>query len=128
MSSVSPSSFPAKGPVNLGRILLFKRPSPNSNHLYLLLHSAHLHLLSLYVARCSCLTVGNLPPFSPSFSVEDAKHQILQVTDVQYLGNPLGTTFTSPVYRITAASTPRRLVFMIRRSFIELSKSAFIPI
>ncbi len=45
--------------------------------------------------KCSCLTVGNLPPLSPSFSSADTAPQIPQVTDVRDLEVPLDTTFTA---------------------------------
>ncbi len=32
--------------------------------------------LPMHPNKCSCLTVGNLPPVSPSFSAADANHQI----------------------------------------------------
>ncbi len=40
----------------------------------------------------------------------------------------LDTTFTASAHYIEAANTARRLLFMVRRSFCELSKTAFTPI
>ncbi len=70
--------------------------------------------------KCSCPTVGNLTPLSPSFSAADTDHRIPQVTD--------DTTFTTSAHCREAANTARRLLFMVRRSFCELSKTAFIPL
>ncbi len=76
----------------------------------------------------SCLTVENLPPLSPSFSAADADHRIPQATDVRDLGVPLDTTFTASAHCREAANTARRLLFMVRRSFSELSKPALTPL
>ncbi len=78
--------------------------------------------------KCACLTVGNLPPLSPSFSAADTDHRILQVTVVRDLGVPLDTTFRASAHCIEAANTARRLLFMVRRSFCKLSKTAFTPL
>ncbi len=51
--------------------------------------------------------------------------RIPQVTDVRDLGVPLDTTFTASAHCIEAANTARRLLFLVRRSFCELSKTAF---
>ncbi len=71
--------------------------------------------------KYSCLTVGNLPPLSPSFSAADTDHRIPQFIDVRDLGVPLDTTFTASSHCLEAANTARRLV---QRSFCELSKTA----
>ncbi len=63
--------------------------------------------------KCACLTVGNLPPLSPSFSAVDTDHRIPQVTDVSDLGVPLDTTFTASAHCIEAANTARPLLFMV---------------
>ncbi len=84
--------------------------------------------LSINPYKCACLTVGNLPPISPSFSAEDTDHRIPQVTDVRDLGVPLDTTFTASTHCIEAVNTARRLLFLVRRSFFELSKTAFTPL
>ncbi len=78
--------------------------------------------------KCACLTVGNLPPLSPSFSTADTDHRIPQVTDVRDLGVPLNTTFTTSAHCIEAANTARRLLFVVQRSFCELSKTALTPL
>ncbi len=75
--------------------------------------------------KCACLTVGNLLPLSPPFSVADTDHRIPQVTDVRDLGVCLDTTFTASAHCIEAANTARRSLFLVRRSFCELSKTAF---
>ncbi len=72
--------------------------------------------------------VGKLPPLSASFSAVDTDHRIPQVTDVRDLGVPLDTTFTASAHCIEAANTTRRLLFMVQRSFCELSKTAFTPL
>ncbi len=46
-------------------------------------------------------------------------------TDVRDLGVPLDMTFTRSAHCKEAAITARRLLFMVRRSFCELSKTAF---
>ncbi len=76
----------------------------------------------------SCLAVGNPPPLSPSFSVADTDHRIPQVADVRDQGVPLDTTFTASAHCREAANTARRLLFKVRRSFCELSKTAFTPL
>ncbi len=78
--------------------------------------------------KCVCLTVGNLPLLSPSFSVAETDHHIPHVTDVRDLGVPLDTTFATSAHCIEAANTARRLLFLVRRSFCELSKTAFAPL
>ncbi len=78
--------------------------------------------------KCACLTVGNLPPLSPPFSTADTDHRIPQVTDVRDLGAPLNMTLTASAHCIEAANTKRRLLLMVRRSFCELSKTAFTPL
>ncbi len=69
-----------------------------------------------------------VPPLYPSFSAADTDHQVSQVTDVRDLELPLDTTFTGSAHCRGAAKTTRRLLFMVRRSFCELSKTAFIPL
>ncbi len=64
----------------------------------------------------------------PTFSAADTDHRIPQVTDVRDLGVPLDTTFTASAHCIQAANTARRLLFLVRRSFCELSKTAFTPL
>ncbi len=71
--------------------------------------------------KCACLTVGNRPSLSPSFSAADTDNQIPQVTDVRDLGVPLDTTSTASAHCIEAANTAKRLLFLVRRSFCELS-------
>ncbi len=44
------------------------------------------------------------------------------------LGVPLDTTFTSRVHCRKAAIQKKAIVFTVRRSFCELSKTAFIPL
>ncbi len=78
--------------------------------------------------KCACLTVGNLPPLSPSFSAADTDHRIPQVTDVRDLGVPLDITFPASAHCKEAANTARRLLYMVRRFFCELSKTAFTPL
>ncbi len=67
-----------------------------------------------------------LPPLSPSFSATVANHKIPTVTYVRDLGVPLDTIFTSSVHCREVANIARRLLFMVRRSFSELSRAAFI--
>ncbi len=43
-------------------------------------------------------------------------------------GVPLDTTFASSVHCRQAANSARRLLYMVRRSFCEISKTAFIPL
>ncbi len=78
--------------------------------------------------KCACLTVGNLPPLSPSFFAADTDHRILQAIDVRNIGVPLDTTFTALAHCIGAVNIARRLLFLVRRSFCELSKTAFTPL
>ncbi len=81
---------------------------------------------SINSSTCSCLTIGNLPPLSPSFSAADANHLISNVTGASGLGVPLETTFTSSVHCREAANTAGRLRFMVRSSFCEFSKYSVI--
>ncbi len=53
-------------------------------------------------------------------------NQIPLVIDARDLGVPLDTTFTASNHCREAANTARRLLSMVRRSFCELSKTAFI--
>ncbi len=50
------------------------------------------------------------------------------VTDVRALGVSLDMTVASSMHCREAALTARRLLFMIHRSFSDLSKAAFIPL
>ncbi len=84
--------------------------------------------LPINPTNCSSPTVGNLSPLSPSFSAPDTNHQIPQVNDVRDLWVPLDTMFTSSVHCRKAVNTERQLLFMVRRPFYELSKTAFIPL
>ncbi len=84
--------------------------------------------LSINPNKCACLIVGNLPPLSPSFSTADTNHRIPQVTDVRDLGVLLHTTFIASAHCRGAANTTRRLLFLARRSFCELSKIVFTPL
>ncbi len=79
-------------------------------------------------SKCACRTVGNLPPLSPSFFAADTDHRIPHVTDARDLWVPRDTTFTASAHCIEAANTTRRLLFLVRRSFCELSKTALTPI
>ncbi len=107
-------------------------PRSQSTHLLFSLSSAWAWAgkwdLPINPNKCACHTVGNLPPLCPSFSAADTDHRIPQVTDIRDLGVPLGTTFTASVHCREAANTARRLLFMVRRSFSELSKTAFTPL
>ncbi len=69
---------------------------------------------------CSSFKVPN--------STRISTKQIPWVTDVRDLGVPLDMTFTSSVRCREATNTARRLLFMVRRSFCELSTTAFIPL
>ncbi len=69
-----------------------------------------------------------LGTFPQSFPAADTDHQIAPVTNVGDLGVPLDTTFTASAHCIEAANTARRLLFLVRRSFCELSKTAFTPL
>ncbi len=60
--------------------------------------------------------------------MEDTDHRIPQVTDVRDLGVTLDTTFTTSAHCLEAANTARHLLFMVLRSFCELSKTAFTPL
>ncbi len=51
-----------------------------------------------------------------------------QVTDIRDQGVPLDTAFTASAHCIEAANTARRLLFLVRRSLCELSKTAFTPL
>ncbi len=79
--------------------------------------------LQINPKKCACL-----PPLSPSFSAADTDHRILQVTDVQDLGVPLDMTLIASAHCKEAANTARCLLFMVRRSFCELSKTEFTPL
>ncbi len=70
-----------------------------------------------------CMPHRREPP--STFSAADTNHRIPQVTDVRDLGVSLDTTFTASAH---TANTARRLLFLVRRSFCELSKTAFTPL
>ncbi len=55
-------------------------------------------------------------------------HRIPQVTYVQDLGVPLDTSFIASAHCIDAANKAWRLLYLVRKSFIELSKTAFTPL
>ncbi len=78
--------------------------------------------------KCACLTIGNPPPLSPSFSAADTDHLIPQVTDVRGLVVPLDTTFTASAHCREVANTAERLLPLVRRPFCELSKTTFTPL
>ncbi len=63
-----------------------------------------------------------------NFSAADTDHRIPQITDVRDLGVPLDTTFTASANCMEAANTAMRLLFLVRRSFCELSKTALTPL
>ncbi len=68
------------------------------------------------------LTVGNLPPLSPSFSAQTPTTKFPRLPTSENCGFSLDSTFTSSVHCREAANTARQLLFMVRRSFCELSK------
>ncbi len=107
-------------------------PRSQSSHLPFSLSSAWAWAgkwdLPINPNKCACLTVGNLPPLSPFFPAADTDHRIPHVTDVRDLGVPLDTTFTASAHSIEAANKARRLLLSVRRSFCELSKTAFTPL
>ncbi len=72
--------------------------------------------------KCSCLTVGNLPPLSPSFSSADTKFPTSPTSETwRFLS-------ARPSPRHPSANTAERLLFMVRSSFCELSKKTYIPL
>ncbi len=101
-------------------------PRSQSSHLLTSLSSAWAWAekwhLPINPNKCACLTIRNLPPISPSFSAADTDHRIREVTDVRDLGVPLDTAFIGSPQCLEAS---RRLLFMVRTSFCELSKTAF---
>ncbi len=72
--------------------------------------------------------MGHHPPISTSSSAANASYSIPTVDCVRDLKVRLHTTFTSSVYCRNAAKIARRLLFLVRRSFSELSKAAFTPL
>ncbi len=68
--------------------------------------------------KCACLTVGKIPPLSPSFSAAGTDHRIPQVTDDRDLGVPLDTTFTASAHCIEAFAVlgPKILLWTIKDS------------
>ncbi len=73
-----------------------------------------------------CMPHGRKPP--STFSATDTDNRIPLFTDVRDLGVPFDTTFTASAHCIEAANTARQLLFLVRRSFCELSKTAFTPL
>ncbi len=71
--------------------------------------------LAVCLRMYACLNAWNLPPLSSPFFAADTDHRIPQVTDVQGLGFPLYTTFTTPAHCREAANTARRFLSMVRR-------------
>ncbi len=84
--------------------------------------------LTINPNKCLGLLVQKPPPLPSPFSLADADHQITQVTDTHDPGIPPYTTFTASVHSIEAANIARRLLFIVCRSFKDLSKTAFFPL
>ncbi len=78
--------------------------------------------------KCNYLTIGREVSLRLSFFPDGSGTPIHVSRLVKDLGVQTDNMFSSPVQCTEAANKARRLIFMIRRSFQDISKSAFIPL
>ncbi len=78
--------------------------------------------------KCNYLTIGREIPLRVSFFPDGSGAPISVSTLVKDLGVQTDNMFSPSAQCTEAASKARRLIFMIRRSFQDLSKSAFLPL
>ncbi len=84
--------------------------------------------LQINPTKCNYLTIGREVPLRLSFFPDGSGTPIPVSTLVKDLGVQTDTMFSPSAQCTEAANKARRLIFMIRRSFQDLSKSAFIPL
>ncbi len=83
--------------------------------------------LPINPTKCNYLTIGREVPLRLSFFPDGSGTTIPVSTLVKELGVQTDNLFSPSAQCTEAANKARRLIFMIRRSFQDLSKSAFIP-
>ncbi len=84
--------------------------------------------LPINPSKCNYLTIGREVPLRLSFFRNGSRTPIPVSTLVKDLGVQTDNMFSPSAQCTEAANKDRRLIFMIRRSFQDLSKSAFIPL
>ncbi len=84
--------------------------------------------LPINPTKCNYLTIGREVPLRLSFFPHGSGTPIPVSTIVKDLGVQTDNMFSPSAQCTAAANMARRLIFMIRRSFQHLSKSAFIPL
>ncbi len=78
--------------------------------------------------KCNYIAVGRAPPLQLSLATGSPGNFIHVAHVVKDLGVLIGHPFSPSIHCKEAASKARRMLFMIRRSFAELSVSAFAPL
>ncbi len=84
--------------------------------------------LPINPTKCSYLAIGREIPLRMSFFPDGSGTPIPVSTLVKDLGGQTDNLLSPSAQCSEAANKARRLIFMIRRSFQYLSKSAFIPL
>ncbi len=84
--------------------------------------------LPINPTKCNYLTIGREVPLRLSFFPDGSGTPIPVSTLFKDLGVQTDNMFSPSAQCTEPANKARRLIFMIRRSFQDLSKSAFIPL
>ncbi len=84
--------------------------------------------LPVHPTECNVLTIGREVPLKLSFFPDGSGTPIPVSTLVKDLGVQTDNMFSPSAQCTEAANKARQLIFMIRRSFQDLSKSALIPL
>ncbi len=81
--------------------------------------------LPINATKCKCIDIGRAPPLQLSFATGNLGNSIHVANVVKDLGVLMDDSFSPSSHCNEAASKARRMLFMIKRSFDELSVSAF---
>ncbi len=81
--------------------------------------------LPINPTKCNYIAVGRTPPFQLSLAIGSPGNSIQAVNNVKDLGVLMDNSFSPCIHCEEAASKARQMLFMMRRSFAELSVSAF---
>ncbi len=84
--------------------------------------------LPINPTKCNCLTIGREAPLRLSFFPNGSGTTIPVSKFVKDLSVQTDNMFSPSDQCTEATNKARRFIFMIRRSFQDLSKSAFIPL
>ncbi len=84
--------------------------------------------LPINPTKCNFISIGRVPPLQLSLATGSLGNSIQVANVVKNLCVLMGNSFSPSIHCKETASRARRMLFLIRRSFAELSVSAFVAL